>query len=61
MQSASTRLMWVRFLHAGPNKEFKMKEVFKLVLNWMKESFNEMEEASLWTVDFIDGSVGPYG
>jgi hypothetical protein len=53
--------MWVRFLHAGPNKEFKMKEVFRSVLNWMKERFNDMEEASLCTADFVDGSIGPFG
>ena len=38
-----------------------MKEIFKSVLNWLVNRFNDMEEASLLTADFVDGSVGPFG
>ncbi len=38
-----------------------MKEFMNAILTWLKESFNEMEDAAIYTADFVDGKVGPWG
>ena len=35
--------------------------MLKSILNWLAESWAATEDAALWTVDFVEGRVGPFG
>lgn len=35
--------------------------MWQAIKKWLVESFREMEDAALWTVDFVEGRVGPLG